>query len=133
MSNINHFRTFRDKTSLILLIFVAIFGIVFSKYNEKNIFPSINTPILLNKEQAIKKAKALNNKSPLELSSANASASYSTNDNLVNYLSLEDKSNQLLNNAIDKNMVQTSFWTVRLYKPKEIQENLFNLTIKIMF
>ena len=125
MSNITYPQTTKGKISLTLLMLIALMGIIFSQANEKYIFPSITTPISLNKDQAIAKAKTLNQKSPLALQSAQAAASYQTDTNLVNYLSLEDKTNNLLNHTIDNKVTQTSFWTVRLYASGKIQENNF--------
>ncbi|MEC8881989.1 MAG: CPBP family intramembrane glutamic endopeptidase [Pseudomonadota bacterium] len=125
MSNITYPQTTKGKISLTLLMLIALMGIIFSQVNEKYIFPSITTPISLDKDQAIAKAKTLNKESPLALQSAQAAASYQTNTNLINYLSLEDKTNNLLNQTIDNKITQTSFWTVRLYTSGKIQENHF--------
>ena len=111
------------------LIILSILGIVFNQYFEQKIFPSITTPIALNKQDAIDQALAINKKSPLGLPNTPelyAAASYVTDSQTNNYLSLQDKSNTLLNESIKNKSVHTSFWAVRLFISENIQENYYH-------
>ncbi len=110
------------------MVLLSILGIVFNRYFEQKIFPSITTPITFNKHEAIDQALALNKKSTLGLPNTaelRAAASYLTDSQTNNYLSLQDKSNTLLNESIKNKSVHTSFWAVRLFISENIQENYY--------
>ena len=115
---------------LITLTILAIASIVFNQTYQQQIFPSITTAVSLNKETAIEKALQLNHKNPLGMpeTKLQAAASYLTNQDVNSYLSLTDQSNHLLNTSLEKKQIQTSFWSVRLYITKAIQENYYFFT-----
>ena len=109
-------------------IFLAITGIFFNEAYKQQIFPTINTPINLSKQEAIDKALILNKKSTIGLPDStdlNTAASYVTESNTNNYLSLSDKSNTLLNQSIQNKNIHSSYWAVRLFISKTIQENMY--------
>ena len=109
-----------------LLGVLAIFGVVFAHINQQQIFPSINTTISMDNTAAVAKAAELDKKSPLGLGkNAKLVAAYLTNSSVNDYLSLEDTSNQLLNQSLKDKTIQTSFWSVRIFRPQTIQENYY--------
>ena len=119
-------RPFLSPTKIWALGLLSLISIIFSITYQDRIFPSITTPITMSQAEAINKAVQLNQKSPLGLpKSASHAASYVTDQDVNNYLSLEDPTNQLLNDTLDSNLTQTSYWSVRLFQPKEIRENYF--------
>jgi hypothetical protein len=109
-----------------LLGILAVFGVVFAHLNQQQIFPSINTTISMDNTAAVAKAANLDKKSPLGMGkNAKLAAAYLTDSSVNDYLSLEDTSNQLLNQSLKDKTIQTSFWSVRIFRPQTIQENYY--------
>ena len=112
------------------LIPICLICLSFYLSYQEQIFPTISTPITVNQQQAISMALSANQVLKLKLNpkSVKATSAFVSRHDMQNYISLRGGGNKKLNELIKQGTFINSFWSVRLYIPKEIQENHFYFT-----
>ncbi|MEC8063400.1 MAG: CPBP family intramembrane glutamic endopeptidase [Pseudomonadota bacterium] len=112
------------------LLPISMLCLSFYFYNQENIFPTINTPITVNQQTATKMALDANNVLKLKLNpkEVRTTSAFISRSEIQNYISLEAGGNEKLNQLIKSGDLISSFWSVKLFIPKEIQQNTFQFT-----
>ena len=103
-----------------LTTIIAFLGLGIHLYYQKEIFPTLTNPILMDKQEALKKTKERNAQSKLLINEKEAvfSAAFDTDYTTQNYITLKAGGNKTLNKLLQTGQIITSKWDVRVYTPK---------------
>jgi hypothetical protein len=119
-----------SKNVWMTLVPVCLLCVSFYLAYQKDIFPTIATPITFSQQQAQNQALEANRSLKLKLDpkQVHTASAYVTNGQIQNYITLEAGGNEKLNQLLSQKKLISSFWSVRLYIPKETQENYYFFT-----
>ncbi len=119
-----------SKNVWMALVPLCLLCVSFYLAYQKEIFPTIATPITFSQQQAQTQALGANKSLKLKLNpqQVQTASAYVTNSQIQNYITLEAGGNEKLNQLLTQKKLISSFWSVRLYIPKETQENYYFFT-----